>query len=799
MIKPIDHIINIDLTKKINTNQSIVIKKDDNASHRFLINIFNNSTPYDLTGLSAKIYFQKYDNTKVFLDCVLDDAITGKISCLLTTQVVSVCGLSNAEVTVYGTTGEILTTLSFIYVVSNTIRDDEAIESTSEFTALTNALVKVNNWDAQFGDKYAGLETEYAADLTEVKSGLANNLTQVTKNTSDITSTITKIGNLGNKATFKGSCLFSALPTTGMLANDYWYVSDQTTNYCYNGTSWVDIGNNINIGDGVITQKQMAVPYVQGVHGKNLFNKITAILGYYIDYTTGSLTVDANCYVSDYIAVIAGQQYKVSGTPQQLAFYNSAKQYISGYPTAGSLGLIPDGVSYVRLSMELTEINNVQLEAGTVSTSYESFTIKIGTNSYSKNTIDRAILTFPTLLTTPSINLFNQATITNDFYIEWNTGNVVTGTGMCASDYIEVLPNTQYKKIDSGQSAYYDINKTYISGLIDGKILDTPINCAYVRISIYTPSNVAIEQLELGGVSTPHEIYGANYLSSQYVKTPTASINLKPYVVVTKNGSGDYLTINQAISVAQDSVTNPVIILIMPGIYEETLNLIGRYITLKGIDKNTCIIKTFTNDYHYPPIDLSTNSHLENLTIIADDNEVTTPKDGISGLKSYAIHFDIAGRGYDINNILYQGIARVKNCILISKNNYAIGIGMSNKQNLVFEDCEVISFDTGTIYAHSYLPTGATQQKLTLKNCDLHNNSATVPTILLQDANGWDGSGKDTIDTEFTFINNSVWSEVNGRINAMGVLTPFTSDYLEGKIKLGKGSFGNSVSILNSI
>ena len=140
MINTIDHIINIDLANKINMNQSINIKQNDTNSHEFIINIFNNSVVYDLTGTTSRIYFQKSDGTKVFLDCALDVALTGKLSCLLTTQALSCAGLVASEITIYGTAGEILTSVTFNFIVSEVIRDDVAIESTSEFTALTTAL-----------------------------------------------------------------------------------------------------------------------------------------------------------------------------------------------------------------------------------------------------------------------------------------------------------------------------------------------------------------------------------------------------------------------------------------------------------------------------------------------------------------------------------------------------------------------------------------------------------------------------------------------------------------------------------
>lgn len=143
MIKPIEHIINIDLINKINMNKSIIIKKNDTNSHKFVINIFNSGINYDLTGTTARIYFKKSDGTKVFLDCALDVALTGKLSCLLTTQALSCAGLVASEITIYGTAGEILTSVTFDFTVSSVIRDDLAIESTSEFTALTTALNSV--------------------------------------------------------------------------------------------------------------------------------------------------------------------------------------------------------------------------------------------------------------------------------------------------------------------------------------------------------------------------------------------------------------------------------------------------------------------------------------------------------------------------------------------------------------------------------------------------------------------------------------------------------------------------------
>lgn len=177
MINIINHTINIDLANKININKSIVIKKNDTNSHKFVINIFNSSVAYDLTGTTSRIYFQKADGTKVFLDCTLDNALTGKLSCLLTTQVLSYAGLVASEITIYGTAGEILTSVTFNFTVSEVIRDDIAIESTSEFTALTNALAIVTNITLKADKTYVDSQDL----LTSNKVGSLTSLTTTNK------------------------------------------------------------------------------------------------------------------------------------------------------------------------------------------------------------------------------------------------------------------------------------------------------------------------------------------------------------------------------------------------------------------------------------------------------------------------------------------------------------------------------------------------------------------------------------------------------------------------------------------
>lgn len=404
------------------------------------------------------------------------------------------------------------------------------------------------------------------------------------------------------------------------------------------------------------------------------------------------------------------------------------------------------------------------------------------------NTIQPEHLSFETIYKKPGKNLFDKNRASIGYYIEHTSGELLPNSEYFTSDFIKVLPNNTYTRNSINRVVYFDSEKRYISGVVSTPdlIFTTPANASFVRITEFL-GGINFLQLEKGVTKTPFEPYRESF---------NYQLGYENLIVVAKSG-GEYATINDAISSSNDSKENPVTILIMPGTYVESLNLIGRYISLVGINKNTCIIKTYTNDYFNPPIDLSANSHLSNLTIIADDDEVATPPNGVDGMKSYAVHHDIAGRGYDISNPIHQGVSRVENCILISKFSHAAGIGVSHKQHLIFESCEFISFDSPSFRAHNYLPAGATDQKMTVNNCVMRNNG-TISPIVIQDANNY-GGGMDNRDTVFTFRNNVAYSEDGGQANGLSVdgFPPLDSESISGYIKLGKGSFGNSVPQLN--
>jgi len=176
-----------------------------------------------------------------------------------------------------------------------------------------------------------------------------------------------------------------ALLTAGIPdGNIYSYVTSDGHRYWWDGSAWIDGGlyQSSGIAEKSILPKNLDRPYVTGANSKNLFDKTLGIPGYYVNNTTGNLSINVLYTSSDYIPISPSTAYRISGTAQQGAFYTASKVYISGFPHIVAFNSVntPANAAYVRLSCFTTEINAVQLELGTAVTSYLSYGAKLYTS-----------------------------------------------------------------------------------------------------------------------------------------------------------------------------------------------------------------------------------------------------------------------------------------------------------------------------------------------------------------------------------------------------------------------------------
>ena len=147
--------------------------------------------------------------------------------------------------------------------------------------------------------------------------------------------------------------------------------------------------NEVNTSIVGILPKVATVP--NGMVSKNLFNKATAQVGKYVNSAGGQFWTHAVLSASDYIPVIPSTAYALSGTNQQLAYYDINKAYVSGIATpdsTNSILTISATAYYVCLTMYTSETNAVQLELGSAKTVYDSYGLKSISNSFSMDNID---------------------------------------------------------------------------------------------------------------------------------------------------------------------------------------------------------------------------------------------------------------------------------------------------------------------------------------------------------------------------------------------------------------------------
>lgn len=128
----------------------------------------------------------------------------------------------------------------------------------------------------------------------------------------------------------------------------------------------------------------------------------------------------------------------------------------------------------------------------------------------------------------PGVNLFDKAAVTSGYYVNYKTGNLITNASYSASDYIPVTAGQNYTQSFSHQTAFYDANKTYISGVdalvspSTARTLTIPAGAAYVRMSV---ANTALDkmQFEKGNESTSYQPY-ALQLDPSLIPTTAAPV-----------------------------------------------------------------------------------------------------------------------------------------------------------------------------------------------------------------------------------------------------------------------------------
>lgn len=259
----------------------------------------------------------------------------------------------------------------------------------------------------------------------------------------------------------------------------------------------------------------------------NLFDLTTATANSYVQYNNGTIAANASYTVSDYIPVSPSTQY-IRTYRHQLAFYDSNKVYISGLNSSFPLEntqvfTTPANCKYVRVTIGNAYVSTFILKQGTsLQDDYYLFSAD-----------------GKTIKLLPSKNLFDKSAVTQDYFLNYATGTLSPNTSYVASDYIPVKPNTIYASTYVHQSAFYDANKTYISGVLPAitgvaGTFTTPPTCYFIRVTV-AKSAVDKYQFEEGSTQTTYAAYtdlSASATSTNAVQSDTFLLFLPSEICV---------------------------------------------------------------------------------------------------------------------------------------------------------------------------------------------------------------------------------------------------------------------------
>ena len=273
-------------------------------------------------------------------------------------------------------------------------------------------------------------------------------------------------------------------------------------------------------------------------------------------------------------------------------------------------------------------------------------------------------------------------------------------------------------------------------------------------------------------------------------------------ITVGKTGC-DFTEIQLAInSITDDSPTNRYLILVFPGKYDYFHTWVygvrpyhtQRYISIVGVSKHDCIVDSAFNST------FASNGVLKNMTLISNNTKINTDSlvmyEDYDSTYGYALHIDMKQNEIKGTKIV------IEDCDLISYKGATIGMGTWKDDDITFKRCNIIRKENISgvnhhaskmaFYCHNG-PAGTTNQNLNLIDCNI---STPYDYAMLLD----DICSKGTVPSYLycTFINNNIYSAING-FNCITGQSKTNEQALFGLgIILTENSYGNTNNLLNN-
>ena len=132
--------------------ETVEANSGDSNGRKLVVQIINQEVTESLSGTTLSLGWKSRNGAKGLDAFNVVDASKGIFEIYYTTEMLSNIGNIEASLIFIDSTGRIESSTFTISVRPSTV-DDESVESENSFTALTEALVKVNDFDAQLAQK----------------------------------------------------------------------------------------------------------------------------------------------------------------------------------------------------------------------------------------------------------------------------------------------------------------------------------------------------------------------------------------------------------------------------------------------------------------------------------------------------------------------------------------------------------------------------------------------------------------------------------------------------------------------
>lgn len=103
----------------------------------------------DLTGKEVRVYMLTPNGSRIFSNCVLEDAKNGKLSFPITAKALERRGLVECELWISEDPDMVLKVTGLKLEVRESIMDEDAIEGSDEFSALVEMLGSMKQWESE--------------------------------------------------------------------------------------------------------------------------------------------------------------------------------------------------------------------------------------------------------------------------------------------------------------------------------------------------------------------------------------------------------------------------------------------------------------------------------------------------------------------------------------------------------------------------------------------------------------------------------------------------------------------------